>query len=113
MLDKGARGAHRYCNAVNQPIREATQVASDGTLQISSLVDDQCSAWYPQWCAQGDSEAYLKFVDKVREKALLEPFDERFWRSRVHAESIARASNSIRDNSSSDQLSTKLVGCLP
>ncbi len=67
-LDKGAGGAHKYCNAVNRAPKEATSVAKDGTLQVSSQVDDQCSAWSHEWCHEGNPALYTEFVEKIELK---------------------------------------------
>ena len=87
--------------------------ASDGSLQISSVVSDQLASWSSQWEKGSPYGNYSKFVEGNRQKALAEPFDKQFWASRIHPRSVVKATKSTRGNSSSDQMSTQMLACLP
>ena len=113
MLDKNLSGAHKFCNSHNAPTKLVT-VTHEGFISTRGAVESTSLEWEGVWGGSPEeARDYSKCVQEIREKALPLNKPYSFWRAKVNPRTIKAVAKTFKDNSSSDQLSTKLITQLP
>lgn len=113
----GMKGAHKFCNSANLPCKDICVPNQDGTVCITSAVEDEYESWTNKWgTATSTSRGaanYKQSIEALVARARNEKLDREKWESIINVDKLRKACKEVNDNSSSDQISTDLLSMLP